>query len=729
MAKTPAKQPFLSITIFALLLMAALLYMQTRSDNSIRDLQKGNALSSVTFRANDSLAEIIQDINVIETAIRKDIIAGKLKENQGIQDTVNLMTAQVNNISALTKSISNKKYLQQLAEYVNEKKNLYKKIYGEQTDVNAAKNLLVSDSNKILNENIYVAAQSIQLQLENDLQSAIEKNTVVSAKVLWQSRILTILALAAILVLATVIIRHLFKNVQLIKDLEAEKHKTQVAANIKEQFLANMSHELRTPVNAIAGFTSLLQKSQLKPEQKEFVTIIKTASNNLHNIVNDILDISKIEAGMAQLRKNAFDVYDLLYEIEMLFTHAAMEKKLEIIYNIGGQVPRKIKGDSEKLKQILTNLIANAIKFTREGNIYINVSSTLINDSTVTFSFSVKDNGIGIPQDKQQSIFDRFEQADAQTTRNYGGTGLGLAIVKKLVSMQAGNIVLHSKENEGAEFIISIPYDVQQEDEYVAHEALSDKADKLQKRIFSSKTRVLAAEDNRMNQLLLTYIFNQWKITPTIAGNGLQALELIEANSYDLILMDIQMPAMDGYTAVKHLRKTMRVNTPVIAMTAHAMPGEKEKCIAAGMDDYLPKPIIEDELVSLMTKHLPPHLILLETASATYIDIEELKNTFGYNDLFVKNILSQFLSQFPEEILELQQAYDQHNFKKLNAVAHSLKTTVTSVNTLSLFIPALEILEDAVFQENEHAVFAAVAQLTSATEDVKTQTRELLSAL
>lgn len=727
MTKTPAKQPFLSITVFALLLMGALLYMQTRSDNSIRDLQNGNALSSVTFRANDSLAEIIQDINVIETAIRQNIIAGRLHEGKGIQDTINLLRREVNNIRLLTASIANKKYLDDLSDYVNKKMTLYKKIYESDANVAAARAMLISDSNKILNENIYVAAQNIQLQLENDLQASIQKNTVVSAKVLWLSRLLTILALTAILILATLIIRHLFKNVTLIQDLENEKHKTQEAANIKEQFLANMSHEIRTPVNAITGFTSLLQKSELKPEQKEFVNIIKNASNNLYNIVNDILDISKIEAGMAQVYKSVFNVKELLYEMEMLFTYAAKEKGLEIVCHIDKQVPPALKGDDEKLKQVLTNLISNAIKFTEKGTIKITVHATAVTDTIASIAFSIKDNGIGIPKGKQETIFERFEQADAQTTRNYGGTGLGLAIVKKLVTLQGGNIMLNSTDKEGAEFIITIPYEIPVHENETPVSKIFETNNAQMQLLFSDKIRILAAEDNKMNQLLLAYIFRQWNIKPHIVNNGINAIETLKSNTYDLIFMDIQMPEMDGYAAVQHLRKTLQVTTPIIAMTAHALPGEKEKCLAAGMDDYLPKPIMEEELIYLMNKYLPRHLTEKKPVSEKYIDVEELKNTFGNNDVFVKNIITQFLIQFPEEVATLQYAYLQKDFKKVQAIAHSLKTTVSSVNATSSFMPALEILESAFsYNTNELLLTSSLKEITDAVEAVKTQAKLLL---
>jgi signal transduction histidine kinase/DNA-binding response OmpR family regulator len=729
MSTKSGRQPFLAITLFALLLMGVLLFVQTRSDNSIRDMQYGNAMSSITFRANDSLQEIINDISIIETSIRNDLAAGKIIQRKGISDTIESMGNEVNNIRSFTASKDNKNYIDALAGYVKQKTLLYKKITENPEKIAEAKALLNSESNNVLNNNIYLAAQNIQLQLENNLQQAIQKNTVVSAEVLKLSRVLTILSLVAILLLVTLILRHLYRNVKLIRDLEKEKHKTQEAANIKEQFLANMSHEIRTPVNAITGFTNLLGKTELNEQQESFVNLIKTASINLHTIVSDILDISKIEAGMSLIHRSFFDVHELIKEKEMLFVHQANQKDIKLTCKISDDVPQKLTGDVEKLNQVLMNLLSNAIKFTSSGTISIDVSLKEKTGKIAVVVFKVKDSGIGIPAHKQETIFERFEQADSETTRNYGGTGLGLAIVKKLITMQDGTIVLNSGENKGSEFVVTIPFETE------TNKSKIDEADQMvsipakQNIYFSSSLKVLAAEDNKMNQLLLVHLFKQWHLNLTIAANGKEAISFLKENKFDLIFMDIQMPEMDGYTATAVIREALQPSVPIVAMTAHAMPGERERCLAAGMNDYLPKPIIENDLITILNKYLSTQEQNF-TADSDFVDVAEMRATFGNNEAFVKNILTLFLEQFPKEITAFENAFKERNIVNIKAIAHSLKTTVTAVNSAS----PLTALLDAIETENEHAEITAEMKLhveqiiQSSSLVIKQAEEKLLSA-
>jgi signal transduction histidine kinase/DNA-binding response OmpR family regulator len=730
MYKSISRQPFIPVTIFALLLMCILLFMQKRADNSIRDMQQGNRMSTITFQANNSLQEIINNINIIESAIRQNTFTGERTEITAIDNSIKQLNSEMANIREFTASKENQLSIDQLYAYINEKTQLYHKILYAPSDVQSARQLLNADANKILNDNIYVAAQKIQLQLENSLQSTIEKNAVVSSKVLKIGRWLTMFSLAAILLLATLIIRHLYKKVRLIDDLKMEKQKTQDAANVKEQFLANMSHEIRTPVNAITGFASLLGKTNLKEDQREFVTIIKTAGNNLYNIVNDILDISKIEAGMLQIYKTTFNLKELIYEIEMLFAHQINQKNLTFTCNINKDVPVMVNGDAERLTQVLTNLVSNAVKFTPLGSISIDVRLKEMLHNTAIITFSIKDTGIGIPVEKQQTIFERFEQADSETTRNYGGTGLGLAIVKKLVAIQNGSIELNSKEQEGAEFIVSLPYELPALNEPHFSDKTVQNAEGISVINFSPAAKILAVEDNKMNQLLLRYIFQQWKLHLTIAKNGLEALEFLKMKEYDLVLMDIQMPELDGYDTVVYLRKQLNLQLPVIAMTAHALPGEREKCIQLGMNDYLAKPIIEKELISLLNKYLPENNVSDVTAEPVYIDLKELRSIFGNNDQFVKKILEQFLYQFPEEVDNLEKAADADDYINVKRIAHSLKTTVTSVNTKSSLTLPLELIEGTTSDAVElNALGNSVKQIVNAKGIVKNQVEQALSML
>ena len=366
MSNEAPKQPFISVSVFAILLIIALLYLQLRSDKSIGVMQEDNKLSIVAFNANDSLQQIITDINSIEGSLRKNIVENNAEKISKIKDTISILKKHVENVKLISASESNKIFHDSLASYIAQKEVLYNTILSKPGDVQIANTTLSSPTNKLLSNSIYVAAENIQIKLDNDLHNSLQENAKGAAQIQKFSRILTISALIAILLLATLIIRHLFKNANLIMALETEKQKTIQAAKIKEQFLANMSHEIRTPINAITGFTNLLGKTTLDPQQNEFVYLIKTASVNLHSVINDILDISKLEAGMTQISNTTFNLKDFLADIELLFSHQSRLKNIKLVSNIGADLPNVVIGDSEKLNQILLNLLSNALKFTPE---------------------------------------------------------------------------------------------------------------------------------------------------------------------------------------------------------------------------------------------------------------------------------------------------------------------------------------------------------------------------
>ena len=725
MSNEAPKQPFISVSVFAILLIIALLYLQLRSDKSIGVMQTDNKLSIIAFNANDSLQQIITDINSIEGSLRKNIVENNAEKISKIKDTISILKKHVENVKLISASESNKVFHDSLASYISQKEVLYNTIFSKPGDAQIANSTLSSPANKLLSNSIYVAAENIQIKLDNDLHNSLQENAKGAAQIQKFSRILTISALIAILLLATLIIRHLFKNANLIMALETEKQKTIQAAKIKEQFLANMSHEIRTPINAITGFTNLLGKTTLDSQQNEFVYLIKTASVNLHSVINDILDISKLEAGMTQISNTTFNLKDFLADIELLFSHQSKQKNIKLISNIGADLPNVVIGDSEKLNQILLNLLSNALKFTPEqGTITITASLLDKNETKCNVNFSIKDSGIGIPQNKLKSIFERFEQADSETTRNYGGTGLGLAIVKKLVTIQGGDIVLESEEGKGSDFKVTIPFELAT----LSAEELKVKKDEMKTSTnitFKATIKILAAEDNQMNQLLLNYLFKQWNLDLTIAKNGSEALDYLKVNKYDLIFLDVQMPVMDGYTAVRKLRAELQLNTPVIAMTAHAMPGEKEKCIALGMNDYLPKPLIEEDLIAMLKKYLPDSLIEGEnkteqkTETTSFINIADLKATFDNNSVFIKELFGQFSIQFPDEVNNFRAAYDAKDYTKLKSVAHSLKTTVTVLNKQSSLISAITIIENSTEENYETEKFKnAIEKIVASKEKI-----------
>lgn len=391
-------------------------------------------------------------------------------------------------------------------------------------------------------------------------------------------------------------------NIDERKKMEQEiisaREKAEQAVTAKNSFLANMSHEIRTPMNAIIGFTDLLEQSELDENQKECVDSVKLAGINLLAIINDILDFSKIESGKITIENVEFNLKTALKNIYNLLNVKAKEKKIEYDFFLDGSLPEYVVGDSVRLNQILINLIGNAIKFTEQGGVTVSVKKVEENEFNYLLRFTVKDTGIGIPKEMQEAIFDRFAQVNAETTRKFGGTGLGLSIAKNLVELQGGEIKLKSELNKGSEFSFEIRYT--KANNILTHLAENQFIPDRQ----LNNIKILLCEDNMLNQNLAKKLFIKFGIDFVIADNGKIGLEKLKESNFDLILMDLQMPEMDGYQTTIKIREELKLNIPIVAMTAHSLVGEKEKCLEIGMNDYLGKPYTQEELYSKIAKNL-----------------------------------------------------------------------------------------------------------------------------
>lgn len=386
----------------------------------------------------------------------------------------------------------------------------------------------------------------------------------------------------------------------ILEDYSEAKEKAEESTKLKEAFLANMSHEIRTPMNAIIGFSDILSKRNLGEQEKEYVRTIKSAGENLLTIINDILDISKIEAGMMTFEEHTFSVGELFESLNVMLMGKAKEKNLELVFSYDKNIPDVLLGDPTRLSQIIINLTGNAIKFTQTGKVTVHAKLLQqISDNTegnrnndnVLLEFSVEDTGIGIPADKLENIFERFRQAESHTTRKYGGTGLGLSIAKQLVELQGGTLAVKSEIKIGSVFTFSIPYKKSVE---VLHPTeITGKKFNMQE---LSSLNILLVEDNRLNVVLILSLFSEYKLKLQVAENGSVALEKMKENKFDIILMDMEMPVMNGYETATIIRKELKNTIPIIAMTAHAMSGERERCLSLGMNDYISKPINADLL-------------------------------------------------------------------------------------------------------------------------------------
>ena len=381
--------------------------------------------------------------------------------------------------------------------------------------------------------------------------------------------------------------------------------KAVAADKAKSEFLANMSHEIRTPMNAIIGFSQILAEENFNEEQKEYVNIIQNSGTILLKLINDILDFSKIEADKLDIEFTDCRLDELLTGIESMMYQKAEQKGLEFHIARSDALPAWIRTDLTRLHQCLVNLTGNAIKFTETGHVYVNVSLERDNDKPF-IRFDVEDNGVGIPPDKQDEIFESFTQADGSTTRKFGGTGLGLTITKRLAELLDGNLTLTSEVGRGSVFTLAIPAGVDISSQPALDgQDTSSKTTEEQRQLKEPRFcgRLLIAEDVLTNQMLIKLMLEKMGLEVTIANDGKEAVDKALSNPFDLIFMDIQMPNMNGYEATKALREK-GLKTPIVALTANAMKGDDKKCIEAGCDDYMSKPIDRGRLIEVMSKYL-----------------------------------------------------------------------------------------------------------------------------
>jgi PAS domain S-box-containing protein len=385
--------------------------------------------------------------------------------------------------------------------------------------------------------------------------------------------------------------------IQAKESAEKAKQIAEDAMQAKQTFLSNMSHEIRTPMTAIIGFSKVLLKTDLTEKQKEYITAIKTSSDALLVLINDILDLAKVDAGKMTFDLLPFNLKSSISIMLHLFDIKFQEKRLKLFKEFDNNIPEFLLGDSVRLNQIMLNLISNAIKFTTEGQISVRVHLKSEDDDKVNVEFAVTDTGIGIPENMLATIFENFEQATTSTARLFGGTGLGLAIVKKLVEKQGGNIDVKSKIGEGSTFSFVLSF---QKSKAETHLTTGFTAIELVKDIRNIK--VLVVEDVALNQLLMKIILDDFGFEREIADNGKIAIEKLQAKSFDIILMDLQMPEMNGYEATELIRKKLNSNIPIIALTADVTETDLAQCKAVGMNDHIAKPIDEKQLYNKIIK-------------------------------------------------------------------------------------------------------------------------------
>jgi signal transduction histidine kinase/DNA-binding NarL/FixJ family response regulator len=522
------------------------------------------------------------------------------------------------------------------------------------------------------------------------------------------------------------------------KKLEIANKEIRKSSKMKEIFLANTSHEIRTPLNAILGFTNLLLNTNLDSSQRRYIENIKASGNNLLVVINDILDFSKIESGKLSLEQIEFNFKNLINHTLNTLLVKASEKNIDIKSNISPEVPEMIIGDPVRLNQILINLLGNAIKFTGEkGKIKLTVNVGSSPEDYIKLLFKVEDNGIGIMPDKLDTIFQSFTQGESDIARRYGGTGLGLSIVKQLITMQNGNINVESKVGKGTTFTFYVI--LKKTDNDVAKLNINQNKNIVSKN--ADNMHILLVEDNLINQQLAFDTLKSWNSTIKIdlANNGRIALEKTKNNNYNLILMDIQMPEMDGIEATQEIRKlpAPKCNTPIMAMTAHALKTEKENCFKIGMNEYISKPFDPQDLFSKIMKFANKNYYKQKTTISNnkitdmqfkFFNTDNLKKIYGNNNDKIVKIVELCYESIPNEIAEIKEAYENKKWDVLRNKAHALKPKLGYLGMLDCQNNAKNI--EYLSQQNEQRdkISSLITNINNSWTDATTEIENFINS-
>ncbi|MEZ0486670.1 hybrid sensor histidine kinase/response regulator [Fibrella aquatica] len=460
---------------------------------------------------------------------------------------------------------------------------------------------------------------------------------------------------------------------QLESELRVAKQEAERSSHAKELFLANMSHEIRTPMNAILSLGQQLTKTTLTDHQQFFLGMINTAARNLLVIINDILDFSKIEAGQLSLEHIGFNMTDLLQRAVHVMSENARQKDLQLSMQVAPDLAPVLMGDPYRLTQILLNLLGNSIKFTEKGSVQVRCNVRAVGNCQLV-TLSINDTGIGMDATFKENLFSKFTQEDASIGRRYGGTGLGMSITKQLVDLMGGTIEVDSTKNKGTTIKVHLSFPVGDEE----NSPVATKQSCQDTGILGGK-RVLVVEDNDMNRLVATTILASYGVIVLEAADGLKALEILRTDPIDLVLMDVQMPIMDGLEATRIIRQEISDSIPILALTASAIRTEKEECYKAGMNDFLAKPFEEEELVDKLIKWVNAPETTVEIGFKPLYDLSKLETIGRGNQAFVQKMVRLFCTDAPDVAAQLKVAYHTQDYERVTYLAHQVKPSIDNM--------------------------------------------------
>lgn len=673
--------------------IALLLIVQYFTNGNIETLIRSNEVLLKHYAMSGHLTELQKDLLVVENKIKLAVITGDSIRIGDIDSHIERIRAHevflAQNSDAEHKSDISKlsKMLEQRMEF---DRVLIDNFYSAGRP--AAVRLIGQKEPLQSGDDIKNLIDKLNISMNSSLAKKIEAVDLNGKRVLRYNQYILFLVLFLVIGGFLLISNRNKKQTELIEKLNESERKLREAALIKEHFLANMSHEIRTPLNAILGYTNLIQQKSLDPESRFYIQTVQQSGETLLTIVNDILDLSKIESGMMRIENAPFSLKELVQSVTAMFTHKIEEKGLTLTTQLPENAPDLLNGDATRLSQILVNLIGNAVKFTVNGGIIVTIKTRTIDIDKVDIEFTIHDTGIGIEESKIESIFERFRQAEDSTTRRFGGTGLGLSIARDLVHLQDGTIALKSTPGIGTTVVVHIPYSILSD--HKTHQ-ISSSAEQIN--LPQKIAKVLIVEDNIVNQTLMAQYMKALGIPYTAVGDGKDAIEILKHESFALVFMDIQMPEIDGYAATTEIREKLKLDLPIIAMTAHAMAGEREKCLSFGMNDHIVKPISQTDVKVILAKYLSVtnHARDIQSGDDKYqtINLRYMKEISAGNLEYEKVATGQFIELIPQQIEALQTAITLHDTNQVKRIAHDMISTVSIMGLSDLLNNDLNILK------------------------------------
>ncbi len=594
----------LKILLISFIILIALIFITLLSLKNIDRFSNDTKWMAHTREVSRMLSENLSKIQSIETGYRGYVITGNKNYLEPYDEMVGQIRSNIKQLKNLTKENPIQQQRIDTLEHISKLKIVYSKIIIEVREKNgfeAAMKVVSTEEGRTLMDKIRLITHSMQEE-EEDL---LKERTKITDTSLSNTKILIVLGGVFSSIVVVFLMFYIGRSLRLKRELTSEKEHAEKLVGFKDQFLANMSHEIRTPLNGIIGFTKILLRNGITEKQKQQLSAIKTSSDILLVLINDILDLAKIEAGKMTLETTELKLSELVNSIVGTFEIRFLEKEFKIKKAYGNSIPIILLGDSVRINQILLNLLSNSIKFTEKGGeITISVNQKEQDEEKTVIEFIVSDTGIGIPPDRLETIFEPFTQSSSDTARRFGGTGLGLSIVKRLIDMMGGTISVESQVKKGSTFTVTLPFkkstvtglekEVETKTQIQASESQQ-----------LGKLKILLVEDIPINQFLAQTILHDFDFETDTAENGKIAIELLEKNHYDIILMDLMMPEMTGFEATEYIRNKMqspKSAIPIIALTADVTKVDVDKCKEVGMNEYVSKPINEIELLNKITQ-------------------------------------------------------------------------------------------------------------------------------